>query len=85
MRLSASGRVVDQGGDPVAGARVYIREWVYRRTGTLPPEELAEMERTGELPDILAETATDGEGRFRFEGVVTRPFGPEDQRHVGKT
>jgi hypothetical protein len=85
LRLSASGRVVDQGGDPVAGARVYIREWVYRRTGTLPPEELAEMERTGELPDILAETATDGDGRFRFEGVVARPFGPEDQPHVGKT
>src|SRR3954453_19997702 len=44
------------------------------------------MERTGSLPDILARTATDAEGRFHFERVTAPAFpSAEDNKYLGKT
>lgn len=85
LTLSASGQVIDADGRPVANARVYIREWVYRRTGRLDEQQSKEMHRTGELPDILATASTDADGRFRLADVAARSFGPEDDQYLGKT
>jgi RNA polymerase sigma factor (sigma-70 family) len=59
-RLSASGRVLDADGNPVAGATVYLRAWaVWQR-----------RDRTAE--DVLATRTTDAGGRFQFHDVAPR-------------
>src|SRR5262249_57890986 len=60
--VSASGRVVDAKGQPVAGAAVYIRDWAYLRATDL-------HERPGPVSDIVARTVTDADGRFAFKDV----------------
>ena len=67
--LNASGRVVDAGGRPISGARVILKERAQDRLNELPIKEQAEAIRGGEVPDTLAETSSDGEGRFRFQDV----------------
>jgi protocatechuate 3,4-dioxygenase beta subunit len=61
VKLTVAGRVVDARGNPVAAARVVLRDWPDLRYGANPRQQLAS--------DILAETKTDIEGRFRFENV----------------
>jgi RNA polymerase sigma factor (sigma-70 family) len=59
-RLSASGRVLDADGNPVAGATVYLRAWaVWQR-------------RDRKVEDVLAATTTDAGGRFQFHDVAPR-------------
>jgi len=85
-KVSASGRVVDTQGRPVANARVFIREWIINRTGLLSRAQQEETHRTGQLPDILAQTKTDADGRFRFEDVNAPAFpGTDSNRYLGKT
>jgi hypothetical protein len=74
VKLRAHGRVVDAAGRPVAGASVYIREWAILRTMGTSADESDKRLRGGEIADILARTATDKDGRFRFENVVAPPF-----------
>jgi RNA polymerase sigma factor (sigma-70 family) len=62
QRLSASGRVLDAAGNPVAGANVSLREW----------PSWQEPGRTGK--DTLATTTTDTDGRFEFHEVMYPPF-----------
>jgi RNA polymerase sigma factor (sigma-70 family) len=60
--VSASGRIVDPKGQPVAGVPVYLRDWVYLRATDL-------QERPGPLRDVVARTTTDAQGRFTFKDV----------------
>ncbi|SIO59900.1 RNA polymerase sigma factor, sigma-70 family [Singulisphaera sp. GP187] len=74
VKLSASGKVVDSGGKPIAGATVILREWsLYRAREPRSKEDRTFMEREG-LVDSLAETKTDDEGRFRFDDVAAPGF-----------
>jgi protocatechuate 3,4-dioxygenase beta subunit len=71
--LSASGTVVDAAHKPVAGASVILREWsAYRVLGMV--SEVEGLFRGDEIPDTLAETKTDADGRFRFERVPAPGF-----------
>ncbi|HEX2475015.1 MAG TPA: carboxypeptidase regulatory-like domain-containing protein [Lacipirellulaceae bacterium] len=65
-KISVAGQVVDPDGKPIAGARVVLREWAVARAS----------EKFGEdqLKDILAETNSDDQGRFRFDALASRPF-----------
>jgi protocatechuate 3,4-dioxygenase beta subunit len=83
--LSASGTVADGAGKPLAGARVILREWsVYRVRGRTPRETEGLISGAEEIADTLAETTTDAEGRFHFEGVRAPGFPqvPEAGRSV---
>jgi protocatechuate 3,4-dioxygenase beta subunit len=60
-RLDVSGRVLTTTGQPVPGARVYLREWTLWR-----------QEPAGD--DVLASARTDERGEFSFQGVYGRPF-----------
>src|SRR5262249_36250111 len=65
--LSASGKVVDATGKPVAGATVYLREWALVRKTYQPHEQ--------EIKDILATTTTDEQGAFAFGKVpLPKPY-----------
>ena len=74
-KLSASGRVVDAAGEPITGAKVFIREWSVRRTGGMADSEMRKLRR-GEsaLNDVLADTTTDADGRFEFKDVLAPGF-----------
>jgi RNA polymerase sigma factor (sigma-70 family) len=74
MILTASGRVVDQAGRPIAGATVFVREWSTWRTGWESDEQTAALMRGELIPDVLATTRTDADGRFRIEGVAAPAF-----------
>ncbi len=65
---------MDAGGKPLAGATVILREWSVYRSQGMPRREVERLVRGEELPDVLAETKTDAEGRFRFEGVRAPGF-----------
>ncbi len=82
--LSASGTVVDADGKPVAGATVIFREWSVFRVRGMGTNEVEKLLRGEELPDKLATTTTDAEGRFHFEGVQAPGFPkmPEAGRSV---
>src|SRR5205085_7360428 len=60
--VSASGRVVDAKGLPVADVPVYLRDWAYLRATDL-------QQRPGPLRDVVARTVTDTQGRFAFKDV----------------
>jgi RNA polymerase sigma factor (sigma-70 family) len=77
VKLSANGRVVDAGGRPVAGAKVFIRERAILRTMGSSMDESEKRLRGAEIPDILARTTTDENGRFGFQNVEAPPF-----RHI---
>jgi hypothetical protein len=62
-KLSASGTVVDSAGKPIAGARVYLREWPTSLDGS------RKLGTTGK--EVLATTTTDQRGAFKFEEVPT--------------
>src|SRR5262249_39756903 len=62
-RLSAAGVVIDATGQPIAGARVYLREWSLLRYSENPYDDKPR--------DVLAETKTDAEGRFAFRDVAS--------------
>jgi protocatechuate 3,4-dioxygenase beta subunit len=62
--VSASGKVVDAAGRPVAGAQIVLREWAYLRATQLPAGE--------EVHDILARTNSDSDGRFAFHQVPSQ-------------
>ena len=64
--INAHGVVVDDRGQPVAGATVYLREWSNLRGN----EKLG----VSRVQDVLASVVTDAEGRFRFVDVPRRPF-----------
>jgi uncharacterized GH25 family protein len=64
--ITVSGKLVDPDGKPVSGARVVLREWAIARKSEEPFSQ--------EANDILAETKSDVDGSFRFDGVVSRPF-----------
>ncbi len=64
--ISAHGVVVDDRGQAVAGATVYLREWSNLRAN----EKLG----VARVQDVLASVETDAEGRFRFVDVPRRPF-----------
>jgi beta-lactamase regulating signal transducer with metallopeptidase domain len=68
--LTATGKVVDTAGKPVAGASVYLREWSTSRISSDPYNQSPQ--------DVLATTYTDDDGAFRFEKVPAKPF-PSDQ------
>jgi RNA polymerase sigma factor (sigma-70 family) len=73
IKLSARGTVVDEGGLPVPGANVYLREWLWIRTNYDKPK--------GAFKDVLAQCATDEQGRFAFKDIkvksYTNPLGPK--------
>ncbi|MCX7424273.1 MAG: carboxypeptidase regulatory-like domain-containing protein, partial [Planctomycetia bacterium] len=64
--LTASGKVVDPAGKPVAGATVYLREWSTYRIS----QDAFKLDTN----DVLATTETDAAGGFRFENVAARPL-----------
>jgi RNA polymerase sigma factor (sigma-70 family) len=74
VKLSASGTVTDQAGQPIAGARVILREWSVYRVREMPREETKKFIRGDELHDTLMETTTDDAGRFRFDNVTAPAF-----------
>jgi RNA polymerase sigma factor (sigma-70 family) len=68
IHLSASGKVVDTQGGPIAGATIYLRE-------------IATSRGTGEIQNqaysgILAQMTTDANGRFAFKDVSAKPMKP---------
>ena len=65
--LTAFGKVLDPTGKPLAGAKVYLREW---STSRISMAGYVEQHMT----DILAAAQTDAEGAFRFENVPARPL-----------
>ena len=73
-KLSASGTVVDAEGRPVAGATVILREWSAYRVWGVKQEATERLIRGEEVPDVLAETKTDDEGRFQFHDVPAPAF-----------
>jgi RNA polymerase sigma factor (sigma-70 family) len=73
-RLSASGTVVDLNGNPVAAARVILREWSEFRVRGMPQPEIEKLLRGKEINDILMEIKTDEAGRFRFQDVAAPAF-----------
>lgn len=64
--LSALGTVVDADGKPVAGAKVYLREWSRARVSESP------FDRNPQ--DVLATQRTAADGTFRFEKVPAPSF-----------
>ena len=74
--LSASGTVVDAHGKPIAGATVILREWSTYRTRGMKSEDYEQLRKSEGVHDTLAETKTDADGRFHFEGS-SRPGLPE--------
>lgn len=70
--ISVRGQVVDPERRPLANARVVLRSSIKRVTAL---EDI----RLFDLPDILAETRADDQGRFAFGGV---PLGPAARRMV---
>jgi RNA polymerase sigma factor (sigma-70 family) len=74
VKLSASGRVVDVEGRPVALAEVFIREWAVPRTAETSMDEALKRARGEEMADILARSKTDLDGRFQFENVDAPPY-----------
>ncbi len=74
VKLSATGTVTDQAGQPIAGARVILREWSVYRVREMPREQTKKFIRGDELHDTLMETTTDDAGRFRFNNVTAPPF-----------
>jgi RNA polymerase sigma factor (sigma-70 family) len=74
MKLNATGRVVDAGGRPVAGATVLVREWATQRAMGLSANENEKLFRGGEISDVLARGTTDAAGRFRFEEIPAPAF-----------
>lgn len=73
-KLSASGRVLDAEGKPVAGATVILREWSVYRVRGMSPKQAERLVRGEEVPDILAKTESDPDGRFRFQDVPAPSF-----------
>ncbi|MGA2253891.1 MAG: M56 family metallopeptidase [Thermoguttaceae bacterium] len=65
-QLSASGKVIDLSGEPVAGATVYLREWSTLRSSIEPYD-------WNDINDILATTRTDQRGQFTFQNVSAKP------------
>jgi RNA polymerase sigma factor (sigma-70 family) len=85
-KLSASGQVRDEEGKPIAGARVYLREWTSWRIRRMDAKDIDRVFQRGEsLPDVLAEATTDRDGRFAFKDVAAPPFPVEDDEPVGNT
>jgi RNA polymerase sigma factor (sigma-70 family) len=72
--LSAVGKVVDEQGQPIAGARVILREWSEFRVRGMPPAQREKLFRGDGLNDILAEHLTDAAGRFEFHQVPAPAF-----------
>jgi beta-lactamase regulating signal transducer with metallopeptidase domain/protocatechuate 3,4-dioxygenase beta subunit len=66
VSLSARGTVVDAEGKPVAGAKVYLREWSRLRVSENPYDENPR--------DVLATAQTAADGTFRFNKVPAPPF-----------
>jgi len=64
--LSALGAVVDVEGKPVAGAKVYLREWSRSRVSENPYDENPR--------DVLATVQTAADGTFRFDNVPAPPL-----------
>jgi beta-lactamase regulating signal transducer with metallopeptidase domain/protocatechuate 3,4-dioxygenase beta subunit len=62
--LTAFGTVVDPAGKPVAGASVYLRAWYV----------VSHDPFAGNPTDILAKTASDAHGAFRFDNVPAQPL-----------
>lgn len=62
VQLTVAGRVVDAEGNPVAAARVVLRDWPEWRYNANSGQSAAS--------DLLAETKTDAEGRYHFENVA---------------
>src|SRR5208282_4316404 len=67
--LTAFGTVLDPAGKPVAGAKVYLREWSTYRISMEPYDRNPN--------DVLASAQTDGQGAFRFENVPAKPLHEE--------
>ena len=63
VTLTASGKVIDAAGKPVAGASVYLREWSTLRSSEEPYSP----------NDILAATQTGQRGQFTFLNVPAKP------------
>ena len=82
-KLSASGRVIDSDGKPIAAARVILREWSEYRARGMPQPETEKLMEGSEINDILTEIKTDLAGRFRIQGraragvLESRRGGPE--------
>ncbi|MDR3621901.1 MAG: sigma-70 family RNA polymerase sigma factor [Paludisphaera borealis] len=70
-KLSASGRVVDAAGKPIAGARVYLREWTTNRMRRMAVVERGSLNlmRGDTIDCLLANRTTDADGRFEFKDV----------------
>jgi protocatechuate 3,4-dioxygenase beta subunit len=68
-RITATGRVIDTSGRPLSGARVILRVWA---------SELVSTAAVLQIDDVLAETRTSDDGRFRFGRVAL----PADKRRV---
>ncbi|HWE40544.1 MAG TPA: sigma-70 family RNA polymerase sigma factor [Isosphaeraceae bacterium] len=82
-KLSASGQVRDEAGRPIAGAKVYLREWTSWRVRRMNAREIDRIFHRGEaMPDVLAEATTDRDGRFAFKDVAAPPFVKEDDEPV---
>jgi protocatechuate 3,4-dioxygenase beta subunit len=65
--LSAAGKVLASDGKPVAGATVYLREWIFLRPTRQPADK--------QVTDILATTTTDDQGVFAFRQVaLQKPY-----------
>ena len=65
--LTAFGKVIDPAGKPVAGAKVYLREWSTYRISMEPYNR-------ENLNDILATVQTDAQGAYRFENIPAKPL-----------
>lgn len=70
VEISANGYVVDPDGNPLAGARVVLREWSSARYS----EDVY-----SDLNDIVAETKSGADGGFRFDKVPAVPFKRHEQ------
>ncbi len=85
LTLSASGRVVDSAGRPIAGALVLIREWSSQRANEGPwsMEKQAVLMRGDPIADILGQTRSDANGQFQLAKVPAPSF--KDRPDLGKS
>ncbi len=67
--ISARGQVVDQQGQPIEGASVFLRRWPSIPTSPVQPGSNVPPARRETTSDILAQARTNSRGEFQIQNV----------------